>query len=168
MSLFDICWRSWCGAEGTTLCSFQDRPQWTDGIVPLSRAVQSNTLKDQMDVLGSLRVSWTFLSMSPCFSWVCPGPGCVCGAGAWLELAVMSVSMEGKKNTRVARPGRVLKKEKEVEGGWWGECGVEKKYDLLVLWRWNLDFTPLSPFLNCEGWVLPSQVCKVRLKSVCL
>lgn len=25
------------------------------------------------------------------------GPGCVCGAGGWLKLAVMSVSMEEKK-----------------------------------------------------------------------
>lgn len=46
------------------------------------------------DVPGSLGDPGRFF---PCFSGARPGPGGVCGAAAWLGLAVMSVSMEGKK-----------------------------------------------------------------------
>lgn len=121
------------------------------------------------DVLGSLRLSWTFLSMSLCFSWVCPGPGCVCGAGAWLKLAVMSVSMEGKKTHKGCQTWKSVKKGEEGSGGrvvrgvWggeemWSSCALKVE-------SW---FHPSLPVLNCERWVLPSQVCQVRWKSVCL
>lgn len=96
MSLFYICWRSWCAAEGTKLCCCAGQTsldRWDCAFLLSS----SEQYLEGSDVLGSLWVSWTFLSMSLCFSWVCPGPGCVCGAGAWLKLAVMSVSMEEKK-----------------------------------------------------------------------
>lgn len=126
----------------------------------------SNTLKDQMCLAAwgypghffpCLRVSLESALGQAVFVELEPGSNSLLCRFLWR-----------KKNTRVARPGRELKKEKEVEGGWWGECGVERKCDPLVLWRWNLDFTPLFPFLNTEGWILPSQACKVRLKSVCL
>lgn len=105
-------------------------PSWTDGL-----CLHPEQCLEGSDVLGSLRVSWTFLSMSLCVSLES-----ALGQAVFVELEPGSNSLlcrflwRKKKHTRAARPGRVLKKEKkEVEGGWGGECGVEKKCDPLVL-----------------------------------
>lgn len=112
-------------------------------------------------MLGSLWVSWTFLSMSPCFSWVCLGPGCVYGAAGWLGPAVMSVSMEEKKHTGC----QTWKSIKKGEGGRGrkggregGEGTVEWRRNVILQcsWRWNLDLTPSLHLWIVRGnfWLL--------------
>lgn len=49
---------------GAVACAaFLDRPPWTDGL-----CLYPQQYLEGSHVLGSLRVSWTFLSMSLCFS----------------------------------------------------------------------------------------------------
>lgn len=122
-------------------------------------------------MLGSLWVSWTFLSMSPCFSWVCLGARLCLWSWRLAQTCCYVGFYGGKKKHMGCQTWKSIKKGEEGRGGgWWGEYGVEKKCDPRVLWKWNLDFAPLLPLLNCSWLFLSSQACKVihvSLTEVC-
>lgn len=134
-------WCLWCGTEGTAFCAFPGQARGCQpGPVASARRGSHQGLKDQMCLAaagildGSFRVSvflWSPSWARRCL-WSCSLARTRCYVGFY----------GGKKNRGVARPGRVLKKEKK-EGE---QDGVEEKCDPRVLWRWNLDFTPLPQY----------------------